>query len=522
MISYLLPNLPETHYILWGGEAAGIINPINPMLDIDHIVAIMNAAQSKILVVPGMDFWQKIKDIRHHVPTLTHIIQVTDTGGNAENILSYQDIIDSYSSERLDSGRVIDRNDLCSLFHTGGTTGTPKLAKHTHYNEIVNAIMANLNIDITPDDVGLCGLPMFHVNAVMVTGLVCFLSEATVVLASPDGYRSPALIPNFWKIIEKYQVTYFSGVPTIYAGLLQVPIGKTDVSSLRMAICGAAPIAQDVIRKFEATTGLVLIEGYGLTEGTCISCCNPLYGERRVGSIGFRSPYQDIKTVILDEKGHITRDCKRGEIGTVVIKGPNVFSGYLQSQANEGIWAAEGWFNTGDMGRQDEQGYFWLTGRSKELIIRGGHNIDPAVIENALAGHEAVAHVAAVGKPDSYAGEIPVAYVVLRPRVKCEVSDLIDFAKNNISERAAVPKEIYLIDALPLTAIGKIFKPELKRDVIKRTIQDALVDFNLTLNIYVEADETYGTVATIANVPKDMIGDIRNILGQYAFHTIIK
>ena len=525
VVSYLLPNLPETHYVLWGAEAAGVVNPINPLLDIEHIVAIMTAARSKVLVTlgpnPQSDIWQKAMEVKHRVPTLTHIVQIMGPDQTIDDVIFYQDVINSYNSESLDSGRIIKRDDLCSLFHTGGTTGTPKLAKHTHFKEIANATMASLNTNVSDEDVGLCGLPLFHINAVMVTGLVCFLSGATVVLATAGGYRTEGLIANFWKIIERYRVTFFSGVPTIYAGLLQVPLDGADVSTLRIAICGAAPIAQEVIRKFEAATGLALIEGYGLTEGTCISSCNPLHGERRVGSIGFRSPYQEMKTVILDKAGHYVRDCNTDEIGTVALKGPNVFSGYLQAENNAGIWVADGWLNTGDVGRQDEQGYFWLTGRTKELIIRGGHNIDPAVIENALSKHNDVAHVAAVGKPDSYAGEVPVAYVVLHPGATCAVSELIDFAKDHIAERAAAPKEIYLISALPLTAVGKIFKPELKRNVIKRTILDLLADFNLTLNISVEADKTYGTIATIENVPEDKIDSIRDIMDHYAFHTII-
>ncbi len=524
VVSYILPNLPETHYVLWGAEAAGVVNPINPMLDLDHMAGIMNAAQSKILVIaesmPDMKIWQKIKN---RVPTLKHIIQLggrpADDSGT--DVIYYEEIIDNYSGSQLDSGRLIRRDEVCSLFHTGGTTGTPKLARHSHYNEISSSVMTGLSMDLSSEDIGFCGLPMFHVNGPILTGLTCFMEGTTVVLATPEGYRSPDVIPNFWKIVEKYRVTFFSGVPTIYTSLLNVPIGDRDVSSLRMALCGAAPMPCDVIDKFEAVTGLVLVEGYGMTEGTCVSSCNPLGGERRVGSIGIRIPYQEMKTVILDEDGRYLRDCNTDEIGTVAVRGPNIFDGYLQEEANKEIWIAEGWYNSGDMGREDAQGYFWLTGRTKELIIRGGHNIDPAVIENALTPHEDVMAVAAVGKPDSYAGEVPVAYVVLHQGADCKTSELIDFARKHITERAAVPKEIYLIDALPLTAVGKIFKPDLKRDAIKREIINSLAEFNLKPNISVEADKTYGTVAKVSNVPEEKIADIKDILGQYAFHTII-
>ncbi|WP_138378840.1 acyl-CoA synthetase [Luteithermobacter gelatinilyticus] len=511
VVSYLLPNLPETHFVLWGGEAAGIVNPINPLLDVEHIAGIMCAAKSRLLValgpVPGTDLWDKALAVRDLVPSLEKIIRV---GGAADSndpdiippdVIPYEDVIDRYNAAMLDSGRRIRPDDICSLFHTGGTTGVPKLAQHTHRNEVADALMIAVAGQIGEEAVGLCGLPLFHVNAAMVTGLTCFLHGATVVLATPMGYRTPALIANFWKIVEKYRVTFFSAVPTVYASLLSVPLEGEDLSSLDFAICGAAPMPRETIRRFEALTGLALLEGYGLTEGTCASSFNPRDGERRVGSIGLRLPYQQMKTVILDEAGRYVRDCVPDEIGAVVIKGPNVFPGYVQEEANKDIWVADGWLNTGDMGRQDSDGYFWLTGRAKELIIRGGHNIDPALIENALARHPAVREAAAVGQPDSYAGELPVAYVSLTPGAMVTEEDLLAFAKEHIAERAAIPKAIYILDHLPLTAVGKIFKPALRYDAIRREFAAALADIPDLADIHVDADPQQGTLATIRLKP---------------------
>ena len=182
----------------------------------------------------------------------------------------------------------------------------------------------------------------------------------------------------------------FSGVPTIYAALLEVPIGDNDISSLEYAICGAAPMPAKLIEAFEAKTGLKIVEGYGLTESTCVSSLNPPEGKRRAGSIGLRLPYQQMRVVILDDAGRFLRMADVDEIGTIAITGPNVFAGYLDPQQNKDLWIdIEGsrWLNTGDLGRQDGLGYFWLAGRRKELIIRGGHNIDPKMIEDALSKH---------------------------------------------------------------------------------------------------------------------------------------
>ena len=261
----------------------------------------------------------------------------------------------------------------------------------------------------------LCGLPLFHVNGVVVTGLAPFMVGARVVLLGADGFRSKTTIGHFWRNVARFRATFFSAVPTVYSTLLTTPIDGSDVSSLRYAICGAAAMPPELIRKFEAATGLAILEGYGLTEGTCVSAVNPRDGDRRNGSIGFRVPYQQMKTVVFGNDGGYERDCATDEIGHLVIKGPNVFPGYKEERANRGIWIGDGWLDTGDLARQDVDGRFWLTGRQKDLIIRGGHNIDPSMIEEAMMAHPAVQLAAAVGKPDAYAGELPVVYVALRP-----------------------------------------------------------------------------------------------------------
>jgi fatty-acyl-CoA synthase len=241
---------------------------------------------------------------------------------------------------------------------------------------------------------------------------------------------------------------------------------ERDITSLEFAVCGAAPMPVEVFRQFEEKTHVRILEGYGLTEGTCISSINPPLGERRIGSIGYRLPYQEMKVVHLDENDSYERDCVVDEIGTIIIRGPNVFSGYTEEMHNRQIWldvrdGQSPWLNTGDLGRQDAEGYFWLTGRKKELIIRGGHNIDPKLIEDALIQHPDVSLAAAVGRPDAHAGEIPVAYVQLQPGAALTEEMLLAYAQENIGERAAVPKAVRIVDEVPQTAVGKIFKPYL-------------------------------------------------------------
>lgn len=515
-VSFLLPNLPQTHFTIWGGEAAGIVNAINPLLEPEHIAELIEASDSELLVTlapfPGTDLWAKVEGLRARLPQLKAIICVdmanllaepqrsaikAQRGPLPDSVLDFDELIATCPADTLESGRIIATDDIASYFHTGGTTGTPKLAPHSHGNEVAMAYSMNLVTRFAPGDVTLCGLPLFHVNGVIVTGLTAFIGGAEVLLATPQGYRNPNLIGNFWKLIERHKVSFFSGVPTIYAGLLQVPSEGHDLSSLKYALCGAAPMPVELIRQFEGKTGLTLIEGYGLTEGTCGSCANPPAGERRPGSIGLPIPYCEVAIKVLDEQGNYLREAARNEIGNLCIRGATVFKGYLQASKNGGIWVDGDWFNTGDLGRVDGDGYIWLTGRSKDLIIRGGHNIDPQMIEEALHKHPAVALAAAVGKPDEKAGELPVVYVQLKPGVQAGEAELLAHAAAHIPERAAIPKDVWIIDAIPLTAVGKTFKPSLRFDAISRVYQAALAELDEQIRVEVLSDERRGQVAHI-------------------------
>jgi len=256
-----------------------------------------------------------------------------------------------------------------------------------------------------------------------------------------------------------------------------------------------------------------------LTEGTCVSCLNPPDGERRAGSIGLRLPYQEMRVVILDEAGRFQRIADIEEVGIIAIKGPNVFAGYLDPQQNTHLWIdvdGSRWLNTGDLGRQDEQGYFWLAGRQKELIIRGGHNIDPKLIEDALSKHPAVAMAAAVGSPDAYAGEVPVAYVQAKPGVSINDQELINFAERHIPERAAIPKQVKIIPSLPVTGVGKIFKPALQQLEIEATVRGEAAKLGAAVGeIWFERDLRLGQVVRIR--ASAGAAPLRAALGRYGF-----
>ncbi len=513
-ISFLLPNLPETHYALWGGEAAGVVNPINPQLEEATIRDLLIAAETKVLIalgpIPGTDIWSKVEAIIDQVPGLEHALAVYGKVEARGKIHGYHDLIETFNDSSLDSGRVIEPADIASMFHTGGTTGTPKLARRTHANEASNCAMMNLMFDHYVDDraVYAVSLPLFHCNAAISSGLAPLSRGREIVLLGVEGIRSPHILQNFYDIVEHHKVSTFSGVPTIFAALLQLPEPRAGaLRSLRFAFSGAAPMPLELYKSFKQKTGVPLLEGYGMTEGCVCSSVTPVepQGEPRVGSIGLRLPYTDMKTVVLDERGNYVRDCAVNEVGVIVNAGPHIFKGYKYSQHNSNIWLNAGdgkrWFNTGDLGRVDVDGYFWLTGRKKELIIRGGHNIDPKIIEEVLCRHPAVALAAAVGRPDAYAGELPVAYVKLNRGSDVTAEALLQFARDNIAERAAAPKHIYIRAELPLTAVGKIFKPQLVWWQIAEVYQKQIGSPNLgieAVDVEVKAHAELGILAKIS------------------------
>jgi fatty-acyl-CoA synthase len=383
--------------------------------------------------------------------------------------------------------------------HTGGTTGSPKIARSTHWAEASQGWLFAALSGTKPEDRALAGLPLFHATAVRITGIGTWVAGASLVLLGPSGFRNPEAVARFWETIEAYSVTSFVAVATVYAALLNVPLAGRNISSVKLAVSGAAPLPVEIIERFEKSFGIKISEGYGLTEGCCVSSLNPQNGERKVGSIGFRIPYQPMKTVILNDAGNCVRDCNTGEVGVLVLKGPNTIDGYLQGPA--GLFVDGDWINTGDLARQDADGYFFITGRAKDLIIRSGHDIDPQLIENVLQAHPHVDLVAAVGMPDIYAGELPVAFVTLKGSAKVSPTQLREYALERINERPAAPKEVFVIPDMPVTAVDKVSKLNLRcrapEYAIKKAVQERLPSGTAVVST-ARPDDRTGIFVTVA------------------------
>ncbi|MEL6286281.1 MAG: acyl-CoA synthetase [Pseudomonadota bacterium] len=527
----IMPTLPETAYAMWGAQTLGIVAPINPLLEAHALRDIMLEAEVEALVVEGpaagSDIWEKTARILRELPDLKVVLQVNRSatqGGAASPApagVPVRDLNRAMAGQRsdgLDFDRTILPSDIAAYFHTGGTTGRPKLARHSHANQVHTASFMADFFGYDENTVALGGLPLFHVNSFFNAALNPLACGGHSIYVTSAGFRNRQVIANLWDLLDKYSVTYFATVPTVVSSLLEVPIGSADLSTMDFIICGAAPISPQVFSQFQDKVGITVLEAYGMTEGSLFSAGNPQHGEKRVGSIGIRVPYQPMKCVIIDDDGHYVRDCALDEPGVIVFRGPNVFMGYKQEDKNKDAFIDGEWLVSGDLARQDADGYFWMTGRAKDLIIRGGHNIDPKGIEDTLAAHPAVALAAAIGQPDAYAGEKPCAYVTLNEEVAgpSPTSDeLMAFARDNVPERAAAPAAVEILQTMPTTAVGKIFKPDLRAMAARRVLGEAVHDIAPGATIRVERSERHGLLARVSGVTDDLREAVSAALGKF-------
>ncbi|ROO86815.1 fatty-acyl-CoA synthase [Actinocorallia herbida] len=495
VVALMLPNLGATYAALLGAQAAGIAAPVNPMLAEDHLVEILTLTGPDVLLAPGPDLspelWAKARRIAARLPGLRALAAVGGPPG-AEGGADFDAVAAAQPADRLRTGHRPGPGDLAAYFHTGGTTGVPKVAPHTHAMEVYMAWALGCSGVFLEGAVSLSGLPLFHVNAVHVTGLGPFLHGTAVVSLGPRGYRDKALMADFWRIIEHYKVTSFSGVPTVYSSLPPVP-EDADLSSLRAGAVGAAPLPRATRTAFESSAKVPMLEGYGLTEATCATSTTPAFAPRP-GSVGLRLPYQRVKAVTVDPDEVPTGDCPPGTPGVLAISGPSVFPGYLRPgpdgpAPDPAGKIFDGWLLTGDLGKVDEEGYLYLTGRAKDLIIRGGHNIDPRPVEESLLAHPDVREAAVVGAPDAHSGEVPVAYLVLAEGAHADEAELLAWAREHAPEPAATPRSVHVVESLPVTVVGKIFKPALVEDAVRRVVAAVLDAAGLADTVEVETRE---------------------------------
>ncbi len=393
----------------------------------------------------------------------------------------------------------------------------PKIAQHDARGILYNG-WCGMTYMFTETDVLMCPLPMFHVLAAYPVFMSCVASGAEFVMPTPQGYRGDGVMANMWKLIARHRASFLISVPTAAAALMQRPV-DADVSTLRLALSGSAAMPVELFQRFEAATGVKILEGYGMTEATCLVSINPPFGARKIGSVGLPFPYCDVRIRQCGADGAVLRECGVEEVGEICVKNPGVGPRiYADPAKNRGALTPDGYLRTGDLGRLDADGYLWITGRAKDLIIRGGHNIDPAIIEEALMRHPAVAFAGAIGQPDAHSGEAPAVYVELVAGATAEAADLLAFLSDNLPEPAAMPRHAEVLETLPKTAVGKVFKPDLRRRAIARVYDAALAQAGVGARVReVVEDKRLGLVAELAAGPAGAAEDeaVRGALASF-------
>ncbi|MDQ2064851.1 acyl-CoA synthetase [Xinfangfangia sp. CPCC 101601] len=519
VVAYVMPNAMETAVTLLGGAVAGIVNPINPLLEPQQISAILRETNAKVVVTlrafPKTDLAQKVAEAVKFAPNVKTVVEVDlwtyltgakklivplirpkNPVAHRADVISFHAALARQPSDRL-TFTDTPEDRVCAYFHTGGTTGLPKVAQHKFSGMVYNGWLGQ-KLLFTPEDVVMCPLPLFHVFAAYPILMSMIASGAHVVFPTPAGYRGEGVFDNLWKLIERWKCTYLITVPTALAALMQRPV-NADISTLRNAFSGSAPLPIELYNRFKKETGVEIVEGYGLTECTCLVAVNPPGGTKKIGSVGLPFPHTHVR--ILSKEGAIGfRECAVDEVGEICVANPGVYEGstYTEVDKNKDLFAEGRFLRTGDLGRLDAEGYLFITGRAKDLIIRGGHNIDPALIEEALMGHPAVGFVGAIGQPDAHSGELPCAYVELVKGAEVSVAELTSYADKHIAERAARPKVIEILPELPKTAVGKVFKPDLRRMAITRVYDAALKSAGIPAHVAeVVEDKKRGLVAVL-------------------------
>ncbi|MGI8448767.1 MAG: long-chain-fatty-acid--CoA ligase, partial [Streptosporangiaceae bacterium] len=435
-VALMMPNVPAVPLLFYGALATGaVVVPMNPLLKSREVAHYLADSGASVILA-----WDPAADeaAKGAADLGVQVIRVAEP--DARTLLADRTPIGDWAAPADDDDAVI--------LYTSGTTGLPKGAELTHANLYRNAeVTATTLLGTGPDDVVMGCLPLFHCF-----GLTCGLNAAVL------GGSCLALLPRFdpgaaLEMISREKVTIFEGVPTMYAALLHHPDrGRADVSSLRLCVSGGAALPVEILRSFEDAFGCTILEGYGLSETSPVASFNHPDRTRKPGSIG--TPVAGVQMRVVDDSG---ADVPPGEVGEVAIQGHNVMKGYWANPEATAAAIPDGWFRSGDLARVDEDGYFFIVDRKKELIIRGGYNVYPREIEEALYEHPGVAEVAVVGIPHDSLGEEVGAAVALKPGASATPDELRAFARDRVAAYK-YPRQVWLVEQLPKGPTGKILR----------------------------------------------------------------
>jgi long-chain acyl-CoA synthetase len=438
-VGVMLPNVPYFAVVYYGIlSAGGVVVPMNVLLKEREVAYYLGDAEARLLFA-----WHEFADAAH----------AGSHRANADCLLVEPGDFESLVARSEESPGLVERGgrETAVILYTSGTTGTPKGAELTHDNLSRNVEIAIGLFNLRDDAVTLGALPLFH-SFGQTCGLNATIRAGGCLTLVPRFDAGKAL-----EVIQRDGVTVFEGVPTMYGALLSHPERERfDVSTLRVCVSGGAALPVEVMRSFEDAFGCTILEGYGLSETSPIASFNHPDRERKPGSIG--TPVEDVRMKVVGEDG---RELALGEVGEIVIQGHNVMMGYWRRPDATAEAIRNGWFHTGDLARVDEDGYFFIVDRKKDMVIRGGYNVYPREIEEVLYEHEAVREAAVIGVPHPELGEEVAAAVVLVPGATADEAEILDFVKGQVAAYK-YPRLVWFVDELPKGSTGKILKREIE------------------------------------------------------------
>ncbi len=528
VVAVLLPMLPEGLFSIWGAATSGIAVPLNPFLEMPALIRIMNDTRCTTLVtireVIEARCGGDIGVLRRAVPTLRSVFYVGDGPDDLAAAMA------GFTGQGLTFDRDLDPHRDAVLMPTGGTTGTPKLVRMTQFGQLAVTWNVGALMGVDPDGVVAQGMPNFHCGGSVSLGLRCLLYGQTLLTLTSEGFRNKQVVAEFWSIARHFRVTSVMSTPTTAQALLSAPGADSTGHRIEDFHVGGSTVPTELVRVFHERFGVWLRENWGMTEvhGTMTGHPND-DREPRIGSAGRALPFCRIAAVELGENNAVVRVCAPNERGSLLVGGISIGRGYLDDDLNAGLFVTgmpdgRRWVDSGDIGSVDEDGYVWVSNRAKDLIIRGGHNIDPREIEYALDRHPAVELVAAVGKPDATKGELPIAYVQLHVGASVEPGELMEFCREHVQERAATPVEVIVLDELPLTAVGKLAKPALRIMATEREVHARVAAaFPDGVRSEVRVDNTGRRLRVIIELFGDTselvagAAEVRRDLGAYEF-----
>jgi long-chain acyl-CoA synthetase len=448
-VALMLPNVPEFVLGYFGILAAhGTVVPVNVLYRGEEVRFILEDAGVHRIIANRM-LLPVILEARGKLSRPLEVILLDASGGPADaGVIDAADLL-----RESGAAATVRPEEVAVCLYTSGTTGRPKGALLTHRNLVSNIDSFRQIAPCDERDRFLCILPLFHSFAATVLMLFPLALGAGVVL-------EPRFVPDqALRVTAEKRVTVVAAVPSMFTLWVHLPPFPCDLSAVRFAISGGAPLPVEILRRFEERYGVIVYEGYGLTEAAPVLTENPLYGPRKAGSVG--KPLPGVELRVVDTDG---REVPVGVVGEIIARGGNIMQGYLNRPDATAEVLKDGWLYTGDLGRRDADGYFYIVDRKKDLIIVGGLNVYPREVEEVMVTHPAVADAAVIGLPDATRGEAPKAYVVLKPGATCSRQELLRFLRERLAP-FKIPREVEFCEALPRTISGKVLRHQLKRSV---------------------------------------------------------